>query len=232
MTFTIDGSTAATVAVSMLGSASFSISTLTLGDHNVVASYSGVPGVYNPSTSGTLVQVVNPAPTAPSFTVTVNPAAISVPIGNSVSVLVTVTALAGFSQPVTLTCSGLVREGTCAFDATTMPSGGGTTHLTVTASAPHDCNNNTPYFVTPSGPTTLLGLLGTCGLIGLVRRRRGVLKGIALSLALCILPALAGCGHCTDLGVPPGNYTFTVTGTSAGSPSTAVSQTVQMVAHL
>jgi hypothetical protein len=238
--FTIDGVTVSTATLNPQGSASFSISTLALGNHNVVAMYSGTTVTtssnFNASTSVTVVQVVNPVPAAPSFTLTVTPAALSVPIGNSASVLVSITALNGFNQPVVLSCGSLPREVTCTFGTATLVPGQPSTTLQVFATAPHDCGSTEPYFIS-SGPTTWLGLLATSGLIVLVRRRRRLVQGIVLTLALCILPIISGCGNCTDLGVWPGNYTFTVSGTTGSTtPSTSVNatetQTIKMVAHL
>jgi len=57
-----------------------------------------------------------------------------------------------------------------------------------------------------------------------VRKRRRLFQGMALAALLGLLPALSGCGNgnCTDFGVKPGTYTFTVTGTSVPSASPVV----------
>jgi hypothetical protein len=232
VTFTIDGLPAGSVTLNAQGVATLTISTLGTGSHIIVASYGGGPDLLGDvfaSSSATLVQNVN-AVVPGSFTLTVTPTPISVPIGSSANVLVTVTALNGFSQPVALSCANLPREATCTFGTATIPAGGGTTRLSVSASAPHDCDNTTPYFVS-SGSSTWLGMLAASTLILLMRRRK-LVKAIALALALSILPAITGCGHCTDLGVYPGTYTFTVTGTSTGSSQLTVTQTINMTAHL
>ena len=211
------------------GTAALTLSTLTVGSHNITAVYSG-DSVTAGSTSNLVVQQVN-LPGTPGFTLTVTPSDIAVPIGSSVSVAVTVTALNGFNQPVALTCSGLVAESSCTFGALTIPPGGGTTRVSIAAAAPHDCGSNTPYFIS-SGPTTLLEALATVSLLLLLRRRRRFTQLLALALAFGLLPTLTGCGHCTDLGVRPGNYTLTVTGTSTGSPAITASQTVHFTARL
>jgi len=60
-------------------------------------------------------------------------------------------------------------------------------------------------------------------------RRRRVLKGLVLAGMICVLPMLSGCGgNCTDLGTKPGSYTFTVMGTSTGSPVVTQTQVVKM----
>ena len=59
------------------------------------------------------------------------------------------------------------------------------------------------------------------------RKRRRLLQGIAAIAALLLLPALQGCGsgNCTDFGLKPGTYTFTVTGTSTGSVTVVTGST-------
>ncbi len=233
ITFTVDGVFLSTVTLNSQGIATISSNSLAAGSHIIAASYSGSPTGSTPaylSSAGTLVQQVN-AIVAGSFTLTVTPTTLSVPIGNSAVALATITALNGFNQPVTLSCSNLPRGVTCAFTLTTIPAGGGSTQLAVSATAPHDCNNTTPYFVS-SGSSSWLGLLASSGLILLLRRRRKLITAITLTLALCILPATIGCGNCTDLGVYPGNYSFTVTATSTTPTAATATQTIQMTAHL
>jgi hypothetical protein len=56
----------------------------------------------------------------------------------------------------------------------------------------------------------------------LARKRRRMLQSLAVAAALLLIPALEGCGtgNCTDFGLKPGTYTFTVTGVSTGSSTT------------
>jgi hypothetical protein len=49
-----------------------------------------------------------------------------------------------------------------------------------------------------------------------------------LSAALLVLPVLNGCNNCTDLGVLPGPYSITITGTSTGTPVLTNSVVVTM----
>lgn len=218
-------------AINSSGTATLPVSSLAPGTHSITATYAATRD-FAASTTASVSQTIIPAPPPvdAGFTLTVAPVAISVPIGNTAAVLVSVTALNGFNQPVELSCSGLPREVTCSFDTATLSSSG-STQLMISGAAPHDCETTDPYFIS-SGPTTWLGMLATSGLILMVHRRRRLAKAIMLSLALCILPTLSGCGHRTDLGVEPGSYTFTVTAKSTGSPGITVSKTIKMTAHL
>ncbi len=199
------------------GVATLAISTLAAGLHNITASYLG-SSTMAPSTSAILVQQVNVGigSAGQGFLMTVSPTTFSVGAGSSVSVAVTILDLNNFNLPVALGCSGLPTEATCTFSTPTIVAPGGTTPLTITVNAPHNCDSNTPYFVAGTG-NTVLPILATVVFAFFARRRR-ILKGIALAAILCLLPAINGCGgNCTDLGVRPGTYTFTVTGTTSGA---------------
>jgi hypothetical protein len=220
------------------GSAAASTSNLAIGTHPITAVYAGNTA-YAPSTSQILSQVVTSSliPAGNGFLLQVNPSTISVGVGNIATVSVNVAALNNFNQTVQLTCGGLPNESTCSFAQSLIPVGGGTTTLTVSTAAPHACGTGGPYFVASSGfDGTLLGV-SALGLFFL-RKRKRVFQGLALALALCILPMLNGCSSgCTDFGTQPNTYTFTVTATAGGAvaPSTTPqvsTQTVQMIVHL
>jgi len=198
------------------GVATLTTSTLAAGLHQITAAYLG-SATMAPSTSVAVAQQVNSslASAGTGFLMSVSPTAFPVVIGGSSSVVVSILELNNFNQPVTLSCSGLPAESTCTFAIPTIPAAGGSTPLTVTVTAPHNC-----------GVTALSSLGGSTGLsifaavvLAFSARRRRVLKGLLLAVVLCILPAISGCGNCTDLGVKPGTYTFTVTGTAGtGTP--------------
>ena len=228
--FAIDGVLSNSVMLDAQGRASLTLSTLTQGTHTVTASFAAT-SLLAASVSPTLTQQVNAAG-AGGFLLTVNPSSLQVPIGSSVSVLVTVTPLNGFAQAVSLSCSGLPSEAGCTFANATIPAGGGSTRLTLAAAAPHSCNSNEPYFVA-SGPATILDALIPTAMMFLLRRRRRLFHGLTMLFALAVLPAISGCsGNCTDLGVRPATYSFTVTGTSAGTPAVTISQNARFTAHL
>jgi hypothetical protein len=222
------------------GGASFTTSTLAIGTHPITAVYTG-NNSFAPSNSAVLSQVVAPQLSNPGngFLLQVNPTAISVGVGNTAVVSVSIAALNNFNQTVQLTCSGLPREATCSFAQSLIPVGGGTTTLSVTPAAPHACGSGSPYFVATNGFGGTLPVLTITALaLFLFRKRRRVLQGVMLAAVLCLLPLVCGCSsQCTDFGTQPNTYTFTVTGTAGGAiaPSTTPqvsTQTVQMVVHL
>jgi hypothetical protein len=238
-----DGTNAIGSGILNNGSTTFAIATLAAGLHSITATYVG-NSTTAPSTSAVLGQQVNTgiASAAQGFLMTVSPTTFSVGAGSSTTVAVTILDLNNFNFPVTLGCSGLPAEATCTFSSSVISAPGGTTPLTISVNAPHNCGSSTPYFVAGFGGKTLPILAGVVFLF--FARRRRLFKGIALAAILCLLPVINGCGGtCTDLGVKPGIYTFTVTGTTSGAvpvtvavpsgsasttPGTSQSQTMTM----
>jgi hypothetical protein len=219
-----DGTTLlGTSALNGAQTATLSISTLAVGTHNVTAVYSG-DTANNTSTSAVLPEVVQPN----TFTLTVNPTALNLIIGQAAPITVTITDNGNFNEPVQLACSGQSAETICTFGSVTVPAGGGVTTLTVIPQPPHNCVAT----ASNEGPGTKWPMLAGVGvLLVAIRRRRKLLGLVSFGLLLAALPLLNGCGTagCTDFGVYPGNYTFTVTATSAAPYAETQSQTMTMV---
>jgi hypothetical protein len=227
-----DGSAAiGTGILDNTGTASFTTSSLAIGSHTMTAAYPG-QGIFAASTSAQYIQVVTyPLTSAGNgFILQVVPTNISVGVGSSVSVAVMVIELNNFQQPIQLSCTGLPSEGTCNFAQSLIGESGGTTQLAIGATAPHNCGSSTPYFVAGGKDTGLLWLGMTALGLFLARKRRRLLQSLAVVAALLLLPALQGCGtgNCTDFGLKPGIYTFTVTGVSTGTPSVTRTQVMTM----
>ena len=232
----LDGGTAiGTGTIDSAGNASYTTSALAVGTHTMTASYAG-QGAFTASVSPAYTQGVNSTLTSAGtgFILQVTPTNLTVPVGGSVSANVTVIELNNFQQPVQLSCAGLPSEATCTFAQSLIPETGGTTQLTIGATAPHNCGSSAPYFVAGGRGTALLWLGVTSLGLFLARKRRRLLQSLAVAAALLLLPALQGCGtgNCTDFGLKPGTYTFTVQGTSTGSgvpcPYCVITQTGQI----
>jgi hypothetical protein len=217
------------------GVATFSTSSLALGSHAItaclVASLNYLAS--NPCGAVTQMVIAPPPPPPGTFTLAVNPATISVGVGNSVTVQVVVTSVNGISPPVQLACSGRPHETTCTFGQMVIPAGGGSTTLTVSPAAPHPCGVSPPDFVAPNLRVGMAGLLlSVLALLGM-RRRRRMFAGMLLVAGLAVLSGLSGCGDkCKDFGTEPTNYQFTVTGTTTGSAPETQAVTVKMDVHL
>jgi hypothetical protein len=248
----LDGGTViGTGTINKLGVATFSTATLALGSHAITASYGGATSgsqAIQPSVSAVLTQVVTVSigEAPPGFTLRVSPNPARVPAGQTAILLVTVQALSGFAEPVTLSCAGLPGESTCMFIEATIPAGGGATTLELATTAPHNCGDPTHPYAKPGGLAAActggsrlwasarerrgleFGGPLLAGLILLLPRRRRWLRGRGVLVAVALLAGLvglSGCGgNCTDLGTYPGAYTVTVTGTAQGA--TALTQSV------
>jgi len=228
-----DGATAiGTGTLDSTGNASYTTSTLAVGTHTITASYPGSGNSFTGSVSAPYSQVVTQPLTSAGtgFILQVDPTTLTVGVGTSISVNVTVIELNNFQQPVQLSCAGLPSEATCNFVQSLMPAAGGSTQLAIGATAPHNCGSSAPYFVAGGRGTALLWLGVTALGLFFARKRRRLLQSLALAAAMLLIPALQGCGtgNCTDFGLKPGTYTFTVQGTSTGSPVTTRTQAMTM----
>jgi hypothetical protein len=211
VTFLDGGATLGTGTLNGSGVATFTTSSLTVGSHQITASFPG-GGTKLPS-SAMLTQVV----LVSSFTVTVTPTPVSIGVGRGASLTVTVTTQSGFSPTVSLTCTNLPTEAACIFGASVIASGGGQTTLLLTTTAPHTCGSTQPYFLGGNGglPGALPALAGLGAL--LLPGRRRWLRSMISVVAVAGVLQIAGCGTCTDLGTRPATYTIQAVGTASGT---------------
>jgi Bacterial Ig-like domain (group 3)/FG-GAP-like repeat/FG-GAP repeat len=198
------------------GVASFSISSLSVGSHAITASYSGDANSAA-SVSTVLTETVTGSATAANgFSVSVTGAA-TVGVGTVAKLQVAVAPQTGYMQPVQLSCADLPSESACAFASHTIPAGGGTTTLQLSAAAPQACSVAASGSTTASLPfagTTVAALI----VLFLPRKRWGAIRGLLVALiVLCGMATMSGCGACTDLGTKPGSYTIRVIGTSGAN---------------
>ena len=240
----LDGTTLiGTGTLDATGAASFTTSLLAVGTHVVSVAYAGNANFQPAASAGVTVVITAAGPAPPegplSFTLSVTPTPMTLGVGRTGILQVTVTAVNGFAQPVALTCSGLPYETGCTFVNATIAPGGGTTTLQFTTAAPHDCGDPShPYFLGENhGPgatrTLWAGLVLFAGGLFRIRRfgaRRGSRRAwmtMLLAGTLMGLSMMSGCGNCTDLGTKPGSYSFTVTASAQGGPvSESASQVV------
>jgi len=227
VTFTIDGSTASTAAVSG-GLATFSTSSLGVASHTVSVSYSGDAN-FSISTSSALNQVVNKADSATSvassssssvygqavtFTATV--AALSPGAGTPSGV---VTFTIGAGAPVTVALNG----GVAAYSTSTLPVG--TTTVTVAYGGDTNFNNSSGTLspnqtVAPANTTTSVDSSSNASVFGQT-----------VSITATVAAVSPGAG------TPTGQATFTIDGamivtpTLSGGVATYVTSTLAVGAH-
>jgi hypothetical protein len=209
------------------GQAQVTTTSLTAGNDQIVANYSG--DTNHSSATFTISQQVTPGP---DFGVSFAPATVNVSSpGSSAATMLTVSGSNGFNSQVAFsaTCAGLPSESSCSFSPTMVAVGGSTT-LTVSTTAPSS-------LVPVSHRIDIGGWRRTPGalrllLFGLVlfalgiqaRRHRWNLAGTALVLALLVVNAACGGGGgggVKNPGTPMvQNQTVTVTATSGTTTHT------------
>jgi hypothetical protein len=204
----LDGTAVLGTASLVSGVAAFSTSSLSTGSHSITAVYASVTDFLG-STSNVVNETITA--TAPDFTIAVSPASQSVYTGQPAVYTVTVTSGTGFNQPVSLACSGLPAQTTCAFSPGSV-NGSGNSTLTVQTTAPHSASTTTALRA-GSGAATLAGLF-------LLFLRRGKRRTIFLALLVLLTAGAAAIGGCSAPasltgGTPVGAQTITVTGTVA-----------------
>ncbi|MBS1821188.1 MAG: Ig-like domain repeat protein [Acidobacteria bacterium] len=215
------GAVLSSVGINASGNATFSTSTLDVGNHNFTAVYSG-DGNFTGSTSlpSPLTVISSPAGTedfALTATGTTTQTAVA---GSAASFAFTVQPQAGLSSQVALTAAGLPPAATASFNPAYVPPGSSTTPVTLTISTPK------AYLRSGPGPVAF-GLLFFPIVGGLGATYRYRRRGSLLAVAMLLLPlALAtGCGDRVFTGnsaQTTKTYTITVTGTATSTQGSAI----------
>jgi len=230
-----DGSTSIGTGSLASGVATFSTASLTVGTHNITAAYGG--DTANATSSSSAVIVTITAAPAADFTIALSPSTGSVSPGSSATSTITITPSGGFSQAISLACSGLPANSTCTFSPTSVtPNGTGTSTSTLTiATDVKTASLSTKPLRTPGGATSLAMLAGggSLGLLLLRRRRKDRrlwLLQMSLVAAFVFTSAMIGCGHgaSATTTTPAGTSQITITATAGSTVHTATySLTVQ-----
>lgn len=212
------------IALDAQGRAAYSTSTLALGTHPITAVYSGDNNLLastSPVFDQSIVMYVG------DFSISVDPTSGSVYTGAQLSAHVDVVATGGFSQPLTLSCSGLPANATCAFGQSVLQNGAGITTLVIQTAAPQ--KSSTQSALRRPGSWSSAAVLAFAVALFLPgRRRRSILACVAL---LGVLLSAGGCGSPAPIagGTPPGVYSVTVTAAYPGqSPVIAHSAVLQL----
>ena len=221
-----DGGVPIAVVSSAFNSAEFPDSSLPVGTHTIVASYSGTSN-FGPSTSAPFVQVVNPAP-AVNYSLTTDKTSATIAAGQAATFLITTTSVSGFNGAVKFACGQLPAFTTCKFSpssvavspfATTV-----VTQLTIqtagsSAQLIHPLRKNRVNAIWWAAGPFAFGLI----LVGTgVKRRTRFFALLGVCLALVVFVGAIGCGGGGSPSPPPPT---TRPVTPAGTANVAVTAT-------
>ncbi|MGO9084920.1 MAG: Ig-like domain repeat protein [Candidatus Sulfotelmatobacter sp.] len=226
VTFSYGGTTLGTGTLNSSGTASYSTTSLAVGQYTVTAVYGGDSNYAGSSSSAATLNVVD-------FQMAANPATITVTApGQSGNTALAITPLGGFNQTLAFSCSGLPSESSCTFASAT----GGET-MTVITTAPGSRRNAQSL----SGGKALFYAMLLPSVLGLVctgcrKRNQRAMRLLALFLAVSFVSLCLACGGTggssssppPNSGTPTGTSTVTVTATVGSlSHQTSITLTVQ-----
>jgi hypothetical protein len=205
-------------------SASFSSTKLSMGTHQITATYSG-DSDYAASTSAAVSIAVAAAPAA-DYSLSLSSPSLTVAPAGSGTLTVTVSPQNGFSQTLTFACSGLSTGATCGFAPQSVnPSAGAiATTLTVDVSSATAMQSlsTLPFSTCPVLAFCII-TIGLGGVAGAARRKRSLTR-IARLAFLCIVSATVFALFLISAGC--GSNVAQATGQSSASQPTASAVTV------
>jgi sugar lactone lactonase YvrE len=203
-----DGTTLLATETLASESATYATSTLSIGQHNITAVYSGGGG-YNGSTSNVIVETIVPI----DFSISASPNSQSVYTGEAASYTVTITPGIGFNWTVALSCTQLPANSSCTFSPATVSGGTWSSKLVVQTTA---SSSAASAFVISAKlrVTALAGLFLLILPSRLRRSRKGWPMFLVIFATLAAGAAITGCSAPGSLtgSTPVGAQTITVTG--------------------
>jgi sugar lactone lactonase YvrE len=204
--------------------------TLTGGSHALVAVYNGDANFATFSSATINAQLAN-------FTVSSQPANATIRTGQMTTFTISITPAAGFTSPVTLSCSNVPTAAACSFSQSTVTPNGATVSTMMTFRTSMTASGG------PFGPRTapfqpiflLIGILAVWQL-WLWRNRRllqprwltacAILTIVFLGIGCASGPSSGSSGSGSSQTTPPGTYAVTVTGSTSGAGSQSQSLTL------
>jgi hypothetical protein len=226
VTFSNSESILGTVAMMSDGTAQLILSSAPSGG-TVTASYSGDSN-YEPSSSAVNIGSAVP-PSAPSFTLAVEPGTISVPRGSAETAKVVLTPVNGFAGNVSLSVNGCPDYCLATLSADSWISQGkpGTVVLSINTETKLATTTSKEHRST-SLASISIGSIATLALVAFRRRNMmSAIKYVSVIALICSAVTLSGCGT-TPFAASPGTYQIVVTGKSVGNvaPTRSVTMTL------
>lgn len=226
----LDGKT--TLGRGMLSSsdvATFTTTSLTVGSHSLMASYSG--DASNAPSSSQIVTLTVTGP--PDFSIALTPASATVDVGGSSSSTVSVSPVNGFASATALSCSGLPSFASCTFSPASITPNGAVATSTVTIAT----NVQMARIQSEDRPSRHRGGIGSGFRLAILllplaafHRRRSLFRAFgSILMGMLLLQGTLGCGGSSNKSATPrGQYSISITATSGIlSHSAALALTVR-----
>ncbi len=209
------------------GVAAYSTNALPVGTHIITASYAGTSNTL-PSVSPAIQQAI--VAIQGDFTLDVTPGSATIYTGVAARSQVIVSAVNGFNQTVSLTCSGLPAAATCLFKPASVPGGNGQVEFTIQTSPPHPITTADSAPPLPWKPMAATSTVLSLALLLLPRRLRSLKLPLLMLMGLLLTTAMSACGGPGPAGggTPAGTYTISINGAALPlTHSTTVHLTVK-----
>ncbi len=210
------------------GSAVLATSSLTAGTHCLMANYGG-DSLYTSSSSACfnefVTTTVNPPPSS-EFTLTVNPATLSITRGSHAILQLGIAPVNSFSDALSFGCGGLPSYATCTFSQNPVAVTGGvsqTVNFIFDTAAPLGIGSSAiKERTSPLKPLIATSIsFGMLCFVGCARKKGKWLRLLCMGLSIGSVVALGGCGSLSTSETPAGSYTIQVfaSGAKTGASS-------------
>jgi large repetitive protein len=222
----LDGSSQIGMGTLNAGSASFSSSSLSVGNHSISAAYSGDSNYV--ASSSAAINVTVTAQAAADYSLTMSNSTLAVAKGTSGTLTITLTPKNGFKQAVGLACSGLPAGATCSFNPPNVNPVGGAVSTTLTVEAASASGTEIPSRGSLPGPRNMALYILAVALVGIVgmagkRSALGNMRFRRVALATATFAGLLITASCAGVvqksAAQPASYMITVTASAANAPT-------------
>jgi len=184
---------------------------------SIVASYAG-DAVYAGSSSTSATVQAGPAT---QFTLTIDPANVSIVSKQHSVIQLSLASIKGFSDNIQFGCLGLPFAATCTFSTPqTQLAANGTATIQLTLDTADPIGIGAQASVKQRRRNALLCIFPAALLVSFFGRRRRLTALLAIICAVMLTFTLSGCAGLQGSGTPPGSYTFKVTASGKGTGAT------------
>lgn len=203
-------------ALDSTGNAKIALDAMPAGDAKIQAVYNGDT---LHAVSNSVVRPMDTTTGVPDYSITANPTSVTVTAGSYGTMQVTITPINGFSQNVSLSCSGVPSSTTCAFSPVTVATASGavtsTLNIQTTGVSGAQLRTSSQLYYAIAAP----GMLMLIGLAGFRKRSVVVNRILCLVVLAGMTFGLSACaarynyfhhGPADNTGTTAGTYSLNI----------------------